>query len=103
MEKPWVLKADCEGKELIVKAPSIIISRGGFLSNEETVKKYFPYYSKENFGGFMMPNKGEGIALAEQAGGASEYYATLIREACAASDKAPRILTEFCREPIICG
>lgn len=93
------VKAEQEGKTLTVKAPSVIISTGGFLSNEEMVKKYFPYYSKDVFGGFMMPNMGEGIALAKNAGAAAEYYATLIREACAASDKAPRMLTEFCREP----
>lgn len=93
------VKANQEGKEFVVHAPSVIISTGGFLSNEKKVKEYFPYYSKENFGGFMMPNMGEGIALAEKAGAATEYYATLIREACAASDQAPRMLTEFCREP----
>lgn len=93
------VKAVQEGKTLTVKAPSVIISTGGFLSNEERVKEYFPYYSKDTFGGFMMPNKGEGIDLARQAGAATEYYCSLIREACAASDSAPRTLTEFCREP----
>jgi fumarate reductase flavoprotein subunit len=93
------VRAVKDGEEFIIEAANVILTTGGFLSNEERVKNYFPYYSKERFGGFMVPNKGEGIALAEKAGAATEYYCTLIREACAASDKAPRILSEFVREP----
>ena len=95
------VKAILNGKVLTVNAKSVILSTGGFLSNTQKVKEYFPFYDKEYFGGFMMPNMGEGIELAEKAGAATEYYATLIREACAASDKAPRMLTEFCREPYL--
>jgi fumarate reductase flavoprotein subunit len=53
------VKADCEGKELIVKAPSIIKSTG-FLSNEEKVKN-ISVYSKRIFRRIYEPNKGEGI------------------------------------------
>jgi len=95
------VRAIHDGKEFTVNAKSTIVSTGGFLANEEKVKQYFPYYDKEKFGGFMAPNLGEGIALVEKAGGALERECTLIKEACAASDKAPRFLSEFAREPYL--
>lgn len=94
------VRATCDGKELFVKTSSVVVSTGGFLPVEEKVKQYYPAYSKENFGGFMVKsNTGDGIPLVEHAGGALENYITLIREGCAASDHAPRMLTEFVREP----
>ncbi|MDR1643218.1 MAG: FAD-binding protein [Clostridiales bacterium] len=95
------VKAVHQGQDLTVKAKAVIVSTGGFLANEEKVKQYFPYYSKDRFGGFQAPNMGEGIALAQKAGAALERECTLVREACAASDKAPRILSEFTREPYL--
>jgi fumarate reductase flavoprotein subunit len=89
------------GSAFEVHAKSVIIATGGFLANEEKVKQYFPYYGKDKFGGFMAPNMGEGIGLAEKAGAALESDCTLIREACAASDRAPRLLSEFAREPYL--
>ena len=94
------VRATHEGKELLVNAPAVIVTTGGFLPMEEKVKKYYPAYSTESFGGFMVKsNTGDGIELIENAGGALESYITLIREACAADDRAPRLLSEFVREP----
>ena len=94
------VKALHDGRELLVRAPSVVVTTGGFLPVEEKVKKYYPAYSSESFGGFMVKtNTGDGIELVENAGGATESYITLIREACAASDSAPRLLSEFVREP----
>ena len=94
------VRASHDDKELIVNAPSVVVTSGGFLPVEEKVKKYYPAYSSESFGGFMVKtNTGDGIELIEKAGGALENYITLIREACAASDSAPRLLSEFVREP----
>ncbi len=94
------VRAQHDGKELVVKAPAVVVATGGFLPVEEKVKKYYPAYSSESFGGFMVKsNTGDGIELIENAGGATESYITLIREACAASDDAPRLLSEFVREP----
>lgn len=95
------VRATADGKAITVKASGIVLTTGGFLANEEQVKEYFPYYSKDTFGGFMQPNLGEGITLAEKAGAALERECTLIREACAASDEAPRMLSEFTREPYL--
>jgi len=95
------VKAKHQGESLTVRGKSIIVTTGGFLANKEKVKQYFPYYDKEKFGGFQAPNMGEGIALLEQTGAALEPDCTLIREACAASDKAPRLLSEFTREPYL--
>ncbi|MDR0851348.1 MAG: FAD-binding protein, partial [Clostridiales Family XIII bacterium] len=74
---------------------------GGFLSNTELTKSYFPYYDEAHFGGFKAPNNGEGIELLKNAGAALERECTLIKEACAASDRAPRFLSEFVREPYL--
>jgi fumarate reductase flavoprotein subunit len=94
------VRATHDGKELTVSAPSVVVTTGGFLPVEEMVQKYYPAYSREKFGGFMIKtNTGDGIPLVENAGGATENYITLIREGCAASDRAPRMLTEFVREP----
>ena len=95
------VRAEKDGTAFTVEAPSVVISSGGFLANTEMVQKYCRYYDPKVFGGFQAPNMGEGVALAQQAGAALENEVTIIREACAASDRAPRVLCEFTREPYL--
>lgn len=95
------VRAARDSKSFTVNAPRVIITSGGFLANVEMVQKYCHYYDPECFGGFQAPNMGEGVGLAEHAGAALEKEVMIIREACAASDKAPRLLCEFTREPYL--
>jgi fumarate reductase flavoprotein subunit len=95
------VKAVQQGAEFTIHTKNVIVSTGGFLANTELTKSYFPYYDTEKFGGFKAPNKGEGIDLLKNAGAALERECTLIKEACAAPDSAPRFLSEFTREPYL--
>ena len=88
-----------DGSEFEIQAPAVIISTGGFIGNKELLKRYFPYFD-DKFGGFYVAMQGEGIGLTEQAGGAVEDYATLVKEAPGSSDEmSERALTLVCREP----
>lgn len=88
-----------DGSEFEIETRSVVIASGGFIGNQEMLKKYFPYYD-DKFGGFYVAMQGEGIGLAEQAGGALEDYATLVKEAPGSSDEmSERALTLSCREP----
>lgn len=93
----------CEkgGTAFSIEANSVILASGGFLSNTELVKKYYPDYPEGGFGGYKAPNMGESIALAEAVGANLERDVMLIKEGCTTADNAPRILTEFAREPYL--
>lgn len=95
------VRAAQKGQTFTIHAPSVILASGGFLSNTELVKQYCPYYNEEHFGGYKAPNMGESIALAEAAGAGLERDVMLVREGCATSDRAPRLLSEFAREPYL--
>lgn len=88
-------------REFAVHAGAVILSSGGFLSNTELVKKYYADFPKDGFGGYKAPNMGESIALAESVGANLERDVMLIKEGCTTSDQAPRILSEFAREPYL--
>lgn len=91
-----------DGNEFTIKTKSVIIASGGFIGNTELLKKYFPYYEPEKFGGFYIPVQGHGMTMAAEAGGALEDYATLVKEAPASSDEMKeRALGMACREPDI--
>ncbi len=93
--------AEKNGQRFEIHAPSVILSTGGFLANTPMVQKYYPTYNEEDFGGYKAPNMGESIALAESVGAALDRDVTLVKEGCASSDRAPRILSEFGREPYL--
>jgi fumarate reductase flavoprotein subunit len=76
-----VLAADRDGKELSIKAGSVVLASGGFTGNAELLKKYFPYYSPDIISTEATPtNMGEGIKLAADAGADLADYATLVKE-----------------------
>lgn len=95
------VRAKKEDAEFIIHAPSVVLASGGFLSNEELVKKFYPDYPEGGFGGYKAPNMGESIALAEAVGAKIDRDVMLIKEGCMTSDRAPRILSEFAREPYL--
>ncbi len=93
-----VKKAD---EAFTIHANSVVLASGGFLSNTELVKKFYPDFPKGGFGGYKAPNMGESIALAEAVGAKLDRDVMLIKEGCMTSDQAPRILSEFAREPYL--
>lgn len=95
------VEAEKNGSVFTIHAGSVILASGGFLSNTELVKKYYPGFPEGGFGGYKAPNMGESIALAESAGANLESDIMLIKEGCTTSDRAPRILSEFAREPYL--
>lgn len=95
------VRAEHGGQSFEIHAPSVILASGGFLSNTEMVKQYYPDYNEENFGGYKAPNMGESVALAQAAGANLERDIMLVKEGCASSDRAPRVLSEFGREPYL--
>ncbi len=95
------VRAERDGHTFLIHAPSVILASGGFLANTEMVKRYCPDYNSENFGGYMAPNMGESVALAASVGANLERDVMLVKEGCASSDRAPRILSEFAREPYL--
>ena len=90
-----------EGKRFRIHAPSVVLASGGFLANTEMVQQYYPEYDPEIFGGYKAPNMGESVELARKAGALLDRDIMLIKEGCASSDRAPRILSEFGREPYL--
>ena len=95
------VKAVHAGTRFQINAPSVVLASGGFLANAEMVKQYYPDYDPEIFGGYKAPNMGESVELAREAGALLDRDIMLIREGCATSDRAPRILSEFGREPYL--
>ena len=67
------------GKEIEIKANSIIITTGGFAGNKELLKKYFPWL-KDTIHNRGVPNTGDGMIMAEEAGAHIEEFATMIKE-----------------------
>lgn len=76
-----VLAVGKDGKELSIKAGSVVLASGGFTGNAELLKKYFPYYSPDTISTeATRANMGDGIKLAAEAGAAMAEYATLVKE-----------------------
>jgi fumarate reductase flavoprotein subunit len=76
-----VLATDKDGKELSIKAGSVVLASGGFTGNAELLKKYFPYYSPDIISTeATRTNMGDGIKLAVDAGADLADYATLVKE-----------------------
>jgi len=76
-----VLAADKDGKDLTIKAGSVVLASGGFTGNAELLKKYFPYYSPDIISTeATRTNMGDGIKLAADAGADLADYATLVKE-----------------------
>jgi len=94
-----VLAVGEDGVEYEIKAKCVIMATGGFMGRKDLLKKYFPFY-EEDFFGFYVPNMGDGLTLAEEAGAALEGHATLVRETCHSSDAMKEhFLTAAAREP----
>ena len=69
-----VVAATRDGEEIQIKCRSVVLTTGGFTGNKELLMKYFGY---NNFATEAVPNKGDGIKMAEEAGAYLEEYASL--------------------------
>jgi fumarate reductase flavoprotein subunit len=65
------VSAEKDGESFIINTRSVVIATGGFGGNKELLKKHCPKYS-ENIRLSGMPNQGEGLMLAMDAGAATE-------------------------------
>lgn len=64
-------------KDLTITAKSVVIATGGYSGNKEWLKKYCPGYT-ENAHVHGVPLMGDGIAMAREAGAASEGLGNLL-------------------------
>jgi fumarate reductase flavoprotein subunit len=69
--------AAMKGKEISIKAKSVIITTGGYGGNKKLLRKYCPNYSE-----FMhhegVPNMGDGLLMAMEIGAATEGLGTIL-------------------------
>jgi len=63
--------ATIRGRDVSITTNRIIISTGGYGGNKELIKKYCAYYH-DSMGLIGLPNMGDGLRLATEAGAATE-------------------------------
>jgi fumarate reductase flavoprotein subunit len=66
-----------KGKEIRINAKSVIIATGGYSGNKELLKKYYPHYSN-GLRLYGLPNMGDGLHMATEAGAATEGLGTVL-------------------------
>jgi fumarate reductase flavoprotein subunit len=71
--------ANNEGKEVEIKARSVIIATGGFAGNKTMLQKLCPHYY-EDMPLRGLPLMGDGILMAEDAGVSIDSFVTLLKE-----------------------
>jgi fumarate reductase flavoprotein subunit len=64
-------------KEIRINAKSVIIATGGFSGNRELLKKYYPHYT-DSLRLYGLPNVGDGLHMATEAGAAIEGLGTIL-------------------------
>jgi fumarate reductase flavoprotein subunit len=64
-------------KEIRIDAKSAIIATGGFSGNRELLKKYHPHYT-DSLRLYGLPNMGDGLHMATEAGAAMEGLGTIL-------------------------
>lgn len=69
-----------EGQELSIETKAAIIATGGFTGNPELLHHYFPDEYDDNYYTDALPQDGDGIALAREAGVALTDNCTIIKE-----------------------
>jgi len=63
--------AEVEGKEVTIKAKTVVIASGGYGGNKEFLKRYYPSYHKDLYT-IGMPHTGDGLTMAMKIGAATE-------------------------------
>lgn len=78
IEKVVVRNKQGEMQEILTNC--VFLSCGGFTGNTELLKKYFPDYYSSAYWTDAVPNMGDGIQLAKDAGAGIAKHCTLVRE-----------------------
>lgn len=60
-----------DGKTWNISADAVVMATGGFASNQEMIKEYYPQYANYKFNS-VVASTGEGIKMAQEAGAAIE-------------------------------
>jgi len=70
---------EAEGKDsrLAIDAKAVIIATGGYSGNKELLKKHYPHYT-ESMRLYGLPNMGDGLHMAREAGAATEGLGTVL-------------------------
>jgi len=87
-----------KGREIKIKANSVVIATGGYAGNKRLLKKYCPYYN-ENISLIGLPNKGDGLLMALKAGAATEGLGMIQAEAALHVVGGPKELLACSMEP----
>lgn len=69
-----------DGTELHWDTKTVVISTGGFTGNSQLLHQYFPDDYDDNYYTDALPQDGDGIALARNAGAALTNYCTTVKE-----------------------
>lgn len=69
-----------DGTELHWDTKTVVISTGGFTGNSQLLHQYFPDDYDDNYYTDALPQDGDGIALARNAGAALTNYCTIVKE-----------------------
>jgi fumarate reductase flavoprotein subunit len=63
--------AEYPGRQFKIATPGVVIATGGFAGNPELLKRYCPTY-RENMRLSGIPNRGDGLTMAMEAGAATD-------------------------------
>lgn len=69
-----------DGTALHWDTKTVVISTGGFTGNSQLLHQYFPDDYDDNYYTDALPQDGDGIALARNAGAALTNYCTIVKE-----------------------
>lgn len=75
-----VIAKDRNGEPVEINTSCVFLSCGGFTGNAELLKSYFPDYYSDAYWTDAVPNMGEGIQMAKDAGASLAKHCTLVRE-----------------------
>jgi fumarate reductase flavoprotein subunit len=89
--------AEANGKDLFIKAKSVIIATGGYGGNRKLLKKYFPKLTRHMRCAGTL-NTGDGLLMALEIGAATEGLGLL--QFCGHSaPNSPQFVRSICEEP----
>ena len=78
-KRAGVTGVEAEGKDsrLTIDTKAVIVATGGYSGNKELLKKHYPHYT-ESMRLYGLPNSGDGLYMAREAGAATEGLGTVL-------------------------
>lgn len=71
------VEAETNGSAIRAEAKSVVIGTGGYSGNRELLKKHYAHYT-ENIRLYGLPNMGDGLRMATEAGAGTEGLGTIL-------------------------